>query len=291
MDRPVLYLFDYDDTIFPSSNIQQWHSFPKDLITNLENIILNLFTQCQASGQVWVVTNANTGWVHNSCYIFMPRLHERLFHQSGSISLVSAREKYQAHLQTLVDQSTVAEWKLFTFHDIIESFRQVGGREVITIGDSDYEHNALRRILSNPMNQKLCGKTIRMVPCPTASMLWMQLQHVQENLSAWRQVPHPINVQLSVAGPVNQGGFWLCSCDTALSVTSVTEPSVNTETLVSETLASEPLVSEPLVIIDILSDSSFSTHLSGTEYDCLEQPLLLTNESECPSNNLGESHQ
>jgi hypothetical protein len=149
----TLLIFDWDDTILPSTWLNQqglrldpdsqptaWHQ------ERLHEVALNaieVFNMAKTFGTVVLVTNAERGWIELSCQKFMPALYPSL----GSIPIVSARTTYEtAALQNPLD------WKLLAFENEIKRFYGAEclavhekRKNIVSLGDSFHEREALLR--------------------------------------------------------------------------------------------------------------------------------------------------
>jgi hypothetical protein len=81
-----LYLFDWDDTLFPRTFLYNGDYFPNKnkidvpdnvyhKIKKLENIILLLFTKILSFGEIVIITNSDQEWINITCKKFMPSLY------------------------------------------------------------------------------------------------------------------------------------------------------------------------------------------------------------------------
>jgi len=117
----TIVIFDWDDTVLPSSWVQdqglrldgesiamEWQQMELADLARLAGDTLQLAKQL---GTVVLVTNAERGWIELSCQKFMPALYPYL----ESVKLLSARTEYERP-----DMSSPFEWKLNAFQSEIQ---------------------------------------------------------------------------------------------------------------------------------------------------------------------------
>lgn len=116
-----LIVFDYDDTLLPSSYIQ---SFGQHLdicnlqykLCMLENMIIKLLTsaiQCVGINNIVVITNAEKGWIQLSSQKFIPRAAKLLCR----CKLISARSTYEKACS-----NNPTQWKLLAMYHQVQLF-------------------------------------------------------------------------------------------------------------------------------------------------------------------------
>ena len=164
-------IFDYDDTIFPSTWVSQIIKMripiSEEIKSQLDLVDKNATTLVQEACKhsiVLIITNAEEGWVQESSKLFMPRFYSLL----DSLTVVSARSRYE-HLSPSC--STI--WKEQAFKDEIEKLSCVNDSlSILSIGDSLHERNAI--ISYSKFNSKALVKSIKMIECPSPSHLATQ---------------------------------------------------------------------------------------------------------------------
>lgn len=144
----TLMIFDWDDTLLPSSWVKQQGLSLDDSSTLTQEQIEKLQLAAKGArrtllaakqrGCVIIVTNGEQGWVELSCWKFMPLLYPVL----EGLPIVSARSVYEKQ-----GISSPFEWKVCAFQREVDSFYADRGqdsrRNVISLGDSMHEHMAL----------------------------------------------------------------------------------------------------------------------------------------------------
>jgi hypothetical protein len=146
-----LHIFDFDDTLFPSTWLIYYASGGKtievlsddklELSTNLdveirhklyeiETSILSLLNTSVNWGRVYILTAATYQWISYIMYNFLPRLLPLIF---DKIKVYSARERYP--------HSHFSEYKILSTIDIIYTEYRGDVLEIIGLGDkmSDFD--------------------------------------------------------------------------------------------------------------------------------------------------------
>merc|ERR1719183_406994 len=182
----TLLIFDWDDTLLPTSWLQkQGLSLEADSIPTEEekaqldamadHAMQTLHAAC-SYGTVIFVTNGEHGWVEMSCGKFMPSLLPIV----EDIKVISARSMYESGVVT-----EPSDWKYFAFEDEIGSFCAdvlPGGRKnVISLGDSIHERQALIRVAEN-VGPHCCGKVVKFMERPEVEQLVEEHALIQQLL-------------------------------------------------------------------------------------------------------------
>lgn len=190
-------IVDWDDTIFPSSQLSQLDldifsiGASKDLedlypelhkqMLELDIIASNFFSTSPESGMVIIVTNADRGWVELSCSEFLPFTWNIL--NDNGIMILSAR-----HLYGSLAPCQPILWKYYTFLDVFRKMYPDKESKYlincISIGDSDSEKLALFKstALLSPYNIKPCAKSIKFIENPNIKYILLQLKLVTKQI-------------------------------------------------------------------------------------------------------------
>jgi len=168
----TLLLFDWDDTLFPTSWCEENGLFVADApLTREQEAQLQMMAERSRStlqtalqfGTVVIVTNAEQGWVEKSCTYLMPSLVSLL----NTIRIVSARSTYEQYAHT------PSEWKSMAFTDEVSIFNERRSADeqhnVVSVGDSVHELRALMAVTKGMTN--CCGKSIKFLEVPTIEQL------------------------------------------------------------------------------------------------------------------------
>lgn len=177
--QETIMIFDWDDTMLPSTwlNEQGLTLEVSPVLTSEQEAILGKIAEqaqrtlavAKARGKVVCVTNAEQGWIEMSCKKFMPSLFPSL----EDISILSARSEYERQGVT-----SPFEWKHRAFHYEIgrfcETFAADGRKNVISLGDSAHEREALIRVTEQLQNCYI--KSVKFVERPQAQQLLKEHQ-------------------------------------------------------------------------------------------------------------------
>lgn len=180
-------------------------------------------------GKVIIVTNAMNPWVETSCRNFLPNLLPIV----SKLPVLYARSIYEAHCCDALEEqdlrwaSRVSTrgapgmykamgfnnqedrteplpqlWKEVAFEQEISSFYSRYSRQswknVISIGDSIFERDAVRRVvLDRPCSQKKCRtKTAKLLDEPTIRELIIQVRMIYESLSMMVQYDDSLDIEI-----------------------------------------------------------------------------------------------
>ncbi|CAK9085658.1 Hypothetical protein SCF082_LOCUS40563 [Durusdinium trenchii] len=145
----TLIIFDWDDTFMPFSwvieeGLQVEGDEQLDELCRLATRTLALASEL---GTVLLVTNAERGWVEQSCQRFMPHLYPAL----AKVQVLSARTQFETPLV-----SSPFEWKQRAFaFEIGRVFGDLSRRRnILSFGDSGHEREALIQATANMRNTR-----------------------------------------------------------------------------------------------------------------------------------------
>lgn len=175
-EKETIMIFDWDDTVLPSSWVQeQGLTLSADSIvtesqqqelTELAKLAASTLEVAKQLGTVVLVTNAERGWIELSCQKFLPGLYPSL----NTVKLLSARTEFEtAYLQSPF------EWKLRAFISEIDRHFQSernGRKNIISLGDSSHEREALINATWKLPNCRT--KSLKFVERPQISQLCKQ---------------------------------------------------------------------------------------------------------------------
>ena len=171
-----LIIFDWDDTLLCTSylirnglndeNIQLSLK-DKDKISKLEISVYKLLSTALEKGDVFIITNANSGWVEYSAQKYYPSILNLL----KNIKIISAREEYEYYFP---DDPRM--WKIQSFLNIQRMLNLNLVTNIICLGDSFIEIEA-GKILGSKFNQAFV-KTVKFREFPKPDELNKQLNLV-----------------------------------------------------------------------------------------------------------------
>jgi hypothetical protein len=141
-----LIIFDWDDTLFPTSflarngyfsdkNIFSTEKDEKVLkkIEKLEQAVIDLINISLTKGEVYIITNAVVGWVEFTSKQFYPNFYRIL----DKIKIISARGEWEN-----IFPNNIQEWKIQTFSNLRNNFNNKLVTNIICLGDSMLEIEA-----------------------------------------------------------------------------------------------------------------------------------------------------
>jgi hypothetical protein len=173
----TLIIIDWDDTLFPTSwmvkhniNLQETYKLHIKYFNKLDEQLYSLLKDILLCGDVVIITNATTSWIHTSLSV-LPKTKKLMEY----IELVSAREKYQKYV-------VMDNWKKHTFMDEINK-RQTQYNNIISIGDAEYEYNALVNLYKESNIKHKYLKAIRFLKTTNNNKFIEQLVLLHHNIT------------------------------------------------------------------------------------------------------------
>jgi len=200
-------------------------------LRELQHHVERLLRSAMTMGKVVIVTNAMDPWVETSCRNFLPALVpivsclpviyarsiydtqscERpasasglalpgLYSASGQNRLTSGRLSLQQQQQN--DELAPQRWKEAAFEQEITGFYSRYARQswknVLSIGDSVFERDAVRRVVVNrPSMEKRCRtKTVKLLDEPEINELISQVCVVHEALGMMVQYDGNLDIEI-----------------------------------------------------------------------------------------------
>jgi hypothetical protein len=170
--RENLIIFDWDDTLLPTTwlhgqGLLEDGAVPLSIEQGLQlqalaGLVAATLDAAKKRGAVCIVTNAEPGWVEESCRAFMPSLQLHL----QDVRIVSARGDHEKH-----GQFAPTAWKCLAFEGVVRDFchsarddaHLAPRRSIVSLGDSEYEMEALWWVSSGT---KCHAKTLKFVRRP-----------------------------------------------------------------------------------------------------------------------------
>jgi hypothetical protein len=200
-EKDTIFIFDWDDTVLPSSWLQQqklrvdesceptpeqWAELDEVAARAKETLIA-----AKRYGHVMLVTNAERGWIELSCAKFLPSIAPIL----EDVKRMSARTSYES-----AQASSPLDWKVLAFEDEIRRFFAEGAEEqgrrknVLSLGDSLHEREALLRATSQLPNCR--SKSLKFAEHPSTRQMCDQHELVSSCID--RIVHHDGNLDLCI---------------------------------------------------------------------------------------------
>jgi len=176
-------------------------------------------------GKVVIVTNAMEPWVDTSCRNFLPSLLPIV----SQLPVIYARSIYDSHCDPqkgrslegpgmysatgqnklasyntqmfLQDEMAPQRWKELAFDQEISGFysrySHQSWKNIISIGDSIFERDAVRRVVLNRPTKKKCRtKTAKLLDEPEIGELIAQVQVIHESLGLMVQYDGNLDIEI-----------------------------------------------------------------------------------------------
>lgn len=174
-----MIILDWDDTMFPTSwtiknNIKisnkEYSKQYQILFEDLDKLLSKMLTQFLIYGKVYIVTNGSERWIKSSIDI-LPNTKKIV---ESNILVISSRD---IHKDTDVP---IHNWKNNTFKKIVDIENSEGElfKTIISIGDAEYEYNALLKL----NNDKRLLKSVKLMKSPTYNVLIDQLKVLSHSM-------------------------------------------------------------------------------------------------------------
>ena len=173
-----IIIFDWDDTLLPTSFLTPGGVFKEDLIISdsdqeklsiIEHYVYEILNSSVEKGNVFIITNAGKGWVEYSANRFYPSIKENL----KKIEIISARGEYEK-----LYPGNSREWKIQAFLTLLKFVNVKLVTNIICVGDSLFEMEA-GRILASKFTEAFI-KTIKFREAPKLDELIKQLKLVNQ---------------------------------------------------------------------------------------------------------------
>ena len=176
-----IIILDWDDTLLPTSFLSPGGIFNLDIklskndsekLAKIEKEVSNLLNSAIEKGEVFIITNADKGWVEFSANKFYPSVVGIL----SKIKIISAREEYGN-----VFPGDSAKWKIQTFLDLQKYINLNLVTNLLCFGDSIIEIKA-GKILASKFREAFI-KTIKFKEAPKLDDLFKQLNLVNQQFN------------------------------------------------------------------------------------------------------------
>lgn len=232
----TIIAFDWDDTLCPSNWIREnrpalsfFKAAPPE--ERFQKPLRELSKNCEAlmslsmkMGHVIIVTNAMKPWVHTSCKNFLPDLlpyveqvpviYARSVYDTIGVDPVGGSSgqampgMYAANGMNKLggegatDELLPQRWKEMAFDQEISGFytrySHQSWKNVISIGDSVFERDAVRRVVLNrPNAKKKCRtKTAKLLDEPTVEELVAEVKVVHDALGLMVQYDGNLDIEI-----------------------------------------------------------------------------------------------
>eukprot|EP00954_Amorphochlora_amoebiformis_P030385 1394594-Amorphochlora_amoeboformis.AAC.1 len=173
-------VFDWDDTLLPSSflssngyRLDSDKAMSDDLkkqLQQLESSVVGFIELALGKGdKVYIITNAESGWVELSAQKFLPGVVPLL----SRLEVISARSTYEERFP-----ESPLQWKYYAFqHNLAKAFtNDMKAKSVISFGDSHVERHVVRAVAKSFHNS--LAKSIKFAERPSLEQLRRQVELV-----------------------------------------------------------------------------------------------------------------
>ena len=191
-----LIIFDFDDTIFCTKYFDTFSLPYKDIFSNkmtlgdinpdlikelnqLENTIIDSFSNLKQSCDIVIITNAGMKWIDNCLTFFLEELKEYI--SENNIKIYSAKDMYNK----LVKNKNL--WKIKCFKKVINDLYKhdlsYNDLNVISIGDGNEEKKAVFSLTKVDKFHRINPKFIHTISFPTSKSIILQMKYLNNNLT------------------------------------------------------------------------------------------------------------
>jgi hypothetical protein len=124
----IIFVFDYDDTLFPTSYLNQKKDIEYPEL--IENSINKLISTCSFFGKVYIITNAEKGWIELTL--------ERYITNCFEIKKLLKNNVFSTIDLGVRSLGPVSEWKKYAYKNILEKdFSDGLTHQLISFGDAE----------------------------------------------------------------------------------------------------------------------------------------------------------
>ena len=200
-DLPIINvtIFDWDDTLLCSTFLSsigykldtQMDHYMIEQLKIHEELIIGIFKQAITYGPVFIITNAETGWVELSSEKFIPSIIPML----QQIKVISARSEYEKQYP-----NDPFKWKCCAIDSVIGHLLSdiTINKNIMSFGDSHIERNALFSVTKEKL--QTLTKSLKFAEHPSIEQLKAQLNCLNNAFNSIQEhtVSH-LDLQLTIS--------------------------------------------------------------------------------------------
>jgi hypothetical protein len=163
----TIIFIDWDDSLFPTSYYKK-NLMNTTELNKLDNILNTLLTSYQIDNNIFIVSNASSGWLKKSIEL-LPKTQDTMI--KNNIPVISARDAF-------IDKYEINNCKEKTFQVIVKNYDNYNNFNIVSIGDAHYEYIGLIKIddyLKNT-DKKYLLKNIKFINNPSYEDIINQLK-------------------------------------------------------------------------------------------------------------------
>lgn len=200
--KETVIVFDWDDTLLSSTFLaskgyrldSNMSNCSADLLSALSALSVSVCAVLKLActyGRVYIITNAETGWVELSAQKFLPDVLPLL--QSLNIQILSARSTFESSFP-----DSPLKWKCSAFSSLLDPLlsQLAIHKNIMSFGDSHVEREAVRTVTYNHVNT-LC-KSVKFAERPTCEQLRRQIDLVINCMEYIHHHNNHLDLQLTV---------------------------------------------------------------------------------------------
>jgi hypothetical protein len=199
-DKETVIIFDWDDTLLSSSYLSsrgyRLDSDSSKLIDvdnglrELEQSIISVLSSAlNYSNNVYIITNAETGWVQLSAQKFIPAVLPIL----NRITILSARSTFESRYP-----ESPLKWKFYAFQEKLQPLfnNNKKYKNILSFGDSHVEREAVRAVTRGAPNTNT--KSVKFAERPSIEQLRRQIELVNNCFTYIHNHQGDLDLQLTV---------------------------------------------------------------------------------------------
>mmetsp|Transcript_90769 Transcript_90769/g.290935 ORF Transcript_90769/g.290935 Transcript_90769/m.290935 type:complete len:338 (-) Transcript_90769:191-1204(-) len=216
----TIIIFDWDDTLCPTSSVRHLTDFDRfgrlksklnretrSELKMLSDVVVPILKLAKSIGHVIMVTNARSPWVDISCQSFLPDVKDALkdIPITYALELVKPSDDFDKGTGCQLTDSKARAMKV-AVSEFYSRYPGQSWKNIISIGDAYFEHDAIRQVVGNNSQEKPCRtKTIKLLEGPTTAGMVVQLSIIKSWLQQIVQTNKDINIDLMDEESVNEG--------------------------------------------------------------------------------------
>lgn len=168
-----IVIFDFDDTLFPTTYLANYDYNLNAFDKTLEGFLFDFLSEViETKSQVYIITNAKSGWIEYCFFNFLPKLEQL----KQFIKVISAPDLVAKINDPQID--LLLHSKTIVFNSIVLDLDRTKKYQLISIGDGIPEVKAISYISKNFEN--IQTKMVRFIERPSHLDVLNQLKLVQQ---------------------------------------------------------------------------------------------------------------
>ena len=189
-----IIIFDWDDTLFPTSCFTPNHvledkpitDHDKKILHELENTVCKLVLLATSKADTYIITNANKSWIYYSAKKFYTDKAERILEK---VKIISARGDYEK-----LYPGDTSKWKIEAFLETSKDLNKKLLTNIISIGDSLLEITSANKLGETFNNAYV--KTLKLKDSPKTEEIISQLNLIIKQFDIIYCTQKNLNIKL-----------------------------------------------------------------------------------------------